>query len=112
MVTIAQASEARPGERPDGHAVLKTMKGFLGKDAASHGPLPKDSPNFAVFAAPGDVVGVQIRIGDAAEPTPIGSFAPSIWSYNRARHPEDFALDDRRFWSSVGPKRAAKAKGA
>ena len=108
MVTVDQAGEAAPGARPRGHDVFAGMKRFLAKDAATHGPLPGANPNLAVFAAPDDAVGVVIREGDDVAPTPIGR--PSIWAHNRARHPDEFELDDRRFWVRTGAKQTAGSK--
>ena len=72
QVTIAQAHEqggrgCEPaGTRPCGHEVSQVMKAFLARDESTHGPLPKDNPNFAVFAAPDQDEGV-LKVG--AHPT-------------------------------------------
>ena len=52
---IAQAHEgdgSEAGSRPCGHEATKVMKSFLARDPTTHGPLPRDNPNFAVFACP------------------------------------------------------------
>ena len=67
MVTIAQAAEANEtiaaGSRPTGVALTGLMKKLLARDAKTHGPLPRDNPNFAVFAAPAQDAAV-LSVGD------------------------------------------------
>lgn len=113
MVAVVQAAESgdRAGERPNGLEPLRRLKDLLRRDADTHGPLPRDAPNLAVYAAP-DATGGVVRVGDeVAVLDTVAAPAASIWAHNVARHPETFSLDDDRFWHSEGPKRAAKSKG-
>ena len=111
MVTIAQAAEApavEAGSRPDGPLKLfKLMKQLYARDSASHGPLPRDNPNFAVFAAP-DQDAATISVGDALRVCgAIQDAAPepekSQFAYNERRAPQAFKLNGDRFWDLLGP---------
>ena len=107
MVTISQAAEggkAEPGTRPHGHEATKVMKSFLARSSETHGPLPRDNPNFAVFAAPERDAGT-VRVGDTIAAEHVSGDC-SIWAHNRARSAEAFRLDEARFWHSEGPKPA------
>merc|ERR1712153_55696 len=101
MVTIAQDAEAahgrEAGSRPQGVKLTNLMKSFLARDPSTHGPLPRDNPNFAVFAAPdqdaatlsvGDALRVRGTIQDAA-PEP----EKSQFAYNQRRAPQAFRLN-------------------
>ena len=84
MVTIAQVAEGQEveaGTRPHGHEVTKIMKRFLAKDSDTHGPLPRDNPNFAVFAAPG-VDQAILRTNDVINVCDRLESARSLWEFN------------------------------
>ena len=108
MVTIAQAAEAPKvdaGSRPQGLKLTNTMKAFLARGAETHGPLPRDNPNFAVFAAPEQDSAV-LKLGDTLRVKgTIDGAAKSIFAYHEARGPETFTLGEDRFWTSQGRKK-------
>ena len=110
MITIAQAAEApsyEAGSRPHGPmSLFKLMRSLTARDASSHGPLPRDNPNFAVFAAP-DQDEAVLRVGDLVRVrgTIHEARAPSIFKYNEANATEQFTFDEEaRFWVSGAPK--------
>ena len=110
MITIAQAAEApsyEAGSRPHGPmSLFKLMRSLTARDASSHGPLPRDNPNLAVFAAP-DQDEAVLRVGDLVRVrgTIHEARAPSIFKYNEAKATEQFTFDEEaRFWVSGAPK--------
>lgn len=108
MVTIVQAPEAvsgvvEAGSRPQGQKLLPVMKKWFGGDPKTHGPLPKDNPNFAVFCAP-DQDEAILRVGDVLGISETTGGASSTFAYNEKRSPEAFELGEDRFWRSRGPK--------
>jgi uncharacterized protein YcbX len=124
MVTIAQAAEMQPGvvagSRPQGLELMSVMKKRYGCKPATHGPLPKDNPNFAMFAAPEQDEAV-VRVGDEVSVVATIGEAPSSWAYNEQRSSEAFTFDETvRFWTSSvgarhregGPRVSAAKKGA
>lgn len=78
--------------------------------------MPKDAPNFAVFAALDQDIGT-VHVGDILKVDVVavqsrdqkaggeGECYPTIWAYNRAESREEFQLDDNRFWHSTGQKK-------
>eukprot|EP00928_Gymnodinium_smaydae_P090051 TRINITY_DN73901_c0_g1_i1.p1 TRINITY_DN73901_c0_g1~~TRINITY_DN73901_c0_g1_i1.p1 ORF type:complete len:412 (+),score=39.15 TRINITY_DN73901_c0_g1_i1:47-1282(+) len=108
MVTIVQAPEAVPGvaeagSRPQGQKLLPVMKKWYGGKPETHGPLPRDNPNFAVFCAP-DQDEAVLRVGQVLTIDETTGGAPSIYAYNEKRSHEKFELGEDRFWRSQGPK--------
>jgi uncharacterized protein YcbX len=110
MVTIAQVAEANvaddaAGTRPAGHKVSKVMKSFLAREADTHGPLPRDNPNFAVFAAPG-LDESTLQEGDLVQVvgTIASSGARSIYEHNERQSRYRWRLDEKRFWHTEGDK--------
>ena len=74
----------------------------LARETDTHGPLPRDNPNFAVFAAPEQDAAV-LKLGDTVRVTGrIDGAAKSIFAYHEARGPEVFTLGEDRFWTSQG----------
>lgn len=111
MVTIAQVAEANladavAGTRPAGLKVTKAMKAYLARGAETHGPLPRDNPNFAVFAAPGRDEGDVLHEGDVVEvaETIACSGARSIYEHNERQSRYRWRLDEARFWHAEGEK--------
>ncbi len=110
MVTIAQVAEPSladdvAGTRPAGHKVSKVMKSFLSRGAETHGPLPRDNPNFAVFAAPG-LDDSTLHEGDLVRVvgTLASSGARSLYKHNEQQSPHRWRLDEGRFWHTEGEK--------
>lgn len=79
-----------------------------------YGPLPRDAPNFAVFAAL-DQDGGTLHVGDTLRVDAVAvrrngqggaqdQHHPTIWAYNRAKSNEEFRLDEDRFWHLTGQK--------
>eukprot|EP01047_Picozoa_sp_COSAG01_P077636 COSAG01_NODE_14054_length_1502_cov_0.859587_1_plen_399_part_00 len=105
MVTIAQVAEAddAAGTRPTGLRMTKVMKSFLARPASTHGPLPRDNPNFAVFAAP-ELDESTLRQGDLVVPTGTLDGARSLYEHNARLSKYRWQLDELRFWHIEGEK--------
>jgi hypothetical protein len=81
------------------------MKSFLSTEAETHGPLPRDNPNFAVFAAPG-LDESTLHEGDLVEVagTLASSGARSLYKHNEQQSRYRWRLDEARFWHVEGEK--------
>jgi hypothetical protein len=51
MVTIDQEPGESCGTRPNGHEPFVTLKKYRQNNPETHGPVARDNPNFAVYAA-------------------------------------------------------------
>jgi uncharacterized protein YcbX len=102
MVTIAQLAEGEPGivagSRPQGLKLTKVLKEIAPSKPATHGPLPREDPNLAIFAAP-EQDEALVRVGDELSVLEtIDRSAGSIFAHNEAHMALGLWLDVDRFW--------------
>ena len=107
MVTIVQADEApdfEAGSRPHGLTLIASMKRFLSRPKASHGPLPGDNPLLSVYAAP-EQDEAAVSVGDELHVHSTIEEEKSLFLYNMNRSSQKLTLDPvTAFWVPIEDK--------